>query len=120
MATRAIRGATTVSADSKELIVEAVVELLGEVFKANALTEADLVSILFTSTKDLTSEFPATAARTFGLTDTPLICAQELDIAGSLPRTIRLMMHVETARSKAQIAHIYLREAVSLRKDIAK
>lgn len=120
MAIRAIRGATTVSADSKELIEEAVVELLREIFRTNELIEGDLISILFTSTKDLNSEFPATAARTFGLTDTPLICAQELDIAGSLPRTIRLMAHVESGRSKAEIAHIYLRDAVSLRKDITK
>ena len=120
MSIRAIRGATTVDVDSKAAIEEAVTELLTAVMSQNEIMEKDLISILFTATQDLKSEFPATAARKVGLKDTPLICAVELDIEGALPRTIRLMAHVESSRSKAEIAHIYLRGATSLRKDLNK
>ena len=120
MSIRAIRGATTVSIDSKEAIEEAVAELLKSVLDENKISEVDLISILFTATPDLKSEFPATAARRVGLKETPLICAQELDIEGSLPRTIRLIAHVESPLNKSEIKHIYLREAKSLRKDLDK
>jgi chorismate mutase len=117
---RAIRGATTVEVDSKAAIEEAVIELLNAVLVENQITEEAFISILFTATPDLKSEFPATAARKVGFKDTPLICALELDIEGALPRTIRLMAHVESGRSKAEIAHIYLRRATALRKDLNK
>ena len=116
----AIRAATTVDVDSKSAIEEAVVELIAAMMKANNLTEDNLISILFTSTPDLKSEFPATAARKAGLSNTPLICAQELDIAGALPRTIRLMVHASSEAHKGQIEHVYLRNAVALRKDLNK
>ena len=118
MSFRAIRGATTVAEDSKEAIEDAVVELLRSVMAQNEISESSFISILFTATPDLKSEFPATAARRVGLKDTPLICAQELDIKGSLPRTIRLLAHVDSPLSKGEIKHIYLREATSLRKDL--
>lgn len=120
MSIRAIRGATTVEVDSRAAIEEAVVELLNAVMVENQISEEDLISILFTATPDLKSEFPATAARKVGLKDTPLICALELDIEGALPRTIRLIAHVESTRGKAEIAHIYLRGATALRKDLNK
>ena len=120
MSIRAIRGATTVPVDSKEAIEEAVAELLKSVMAENQISEGELISILFTATPDLKTEFPATAARAVGLKETPLICAQELDIQGSLPRTIRLIAHVESSRSKSEIKHIYLRDAISLRKDLNK
>jgi chorismate mutase len=104
--------------DSKAAIEEAVVELLDAVMFENKISEENLISILFTATPDLKSEFPATAARKVGLKDTPLICALELDIAGALPKTIRLMAHVESDLSKAEIGHIYLRGATALRKDL--
>lgn len=118
MSIRAIRGATTVPVDSKEAIADAVVELLQAVLDQNQILEEDLISIFFTATQDLKSEFPATAARRMGLKDTPLICAQELDIDNSMPRTIRLIAHVESSLKKGEIKHIYLREAISLRKDL--
>ena len=118
MKVRAIRGATTVDVDSKAAIEEAVVDLIRTLLSKNELVEEDLISLLFTSTPDLTSEFPATAARSAGLADTPLICAQELDIQEALPRTIRVMVHAYSVREKNQIEHIYLNGAVSLRKDL--
>ena len=118
MKVRAIRGATTVVSDDKGEITKSVVELLSEIFAANGVAQSDLISILFTATPDLTSHFPATAARELGLGDTPLICAAELDIKGALPRCIRVMVSTYTNLEKAEIKHIYLREAVVLRKDI--
>lgn len=119
MKVRAIRGATTVVEDSKAAIESAVVELVTTLMAKNKITEEDLISILFTATPDLKSEFPATAARTAGLSNTPLICAQELDIAGALTKTIRVMVHVYTAREKSEVEHIYLHGAVSLRRDLS-
>jgi chorismate mutase len=120
MITRAVRGATCVSRDDKGEISSAVVEMLSKIFEANAISEDQLVSILFTSTSDLTSEFPATAARELGLADTPLICAKELEIEGALARTIRVLIHFNTELSKQNIKHVYIRGAEVLRKDISQ
>ena len=77
--------------------------------------------MLFTATPDLHSEFPALAARQLGIGDVPLLCAQELDVAGAMPRVIRVMVHVETATSVAtEIRHVYLRGAAALRRDLAQ
>ena len=117
---RAFRGATQLSADTKEEMKSAVVELLKEILSSNSLTPDDLISILFTATPDLQSDFPAAGIREFGLLDLPLICAQELDIKGALPRTIRLMIHANSPLSREEISHIYLRGAAVLRPDLAK
>ena len=84
------------------------------------VTPADLISILFTATPDLVSEFPALAARELGLGDVPLMCATEIAVPHALPRVLRLMAHVETPRERADISHVYLRGAVALRRDIAQ
>ena len=117
---RAFRGATQLSADTKEEMKSAVVELLKEILSSNSLTPDDLISILFTATPDLQSDFPAAGIREFDLLDLPLICAQELDIKGALPRTIRLMIHANSPLSRKEISHIYLRGAAVLRPDLAK
>lgn len=117
-AVRALRGATTVPEDTAAAVEGAVVELLGEMFERNGIAHDDLISILFTATDELHSTFPATAARTFGLGDVPLICARELNIHGSVERCVRVMMHLTTSRSRAQLRHVYLREAASLRDDL--
>ena len=117
---RAFRGATQLSADTKEEMKSAVVELLKEILSSNSLTTDDLISILFTATPDLQSDFPAAGIREFGLLDLPLICAQELDIKGALPRTIRLMIHANSPLSRKEISHIYLRGAAVLRPDLTK
>lgn len=117
---RAFRGATQLSADTKEEMRSAVVELLKEILSVNSLGHEDLISILFTATPDIQSDFPAAGVREFGLVDLPLICAQELDIKGALPRTIRLLIHANSSLSRAQISHVYLRGAAVLRPDLAK
>ena len=120
VAVRAVRGATKLSADDPVEMTGAVVELLEQMLERNELTLADLISVIFTATPDLNSEFPAAAARTVGLGDVPLLCAQEIDVAGALPRVVRVMLHAESARSRAEIVHIYLRGAEVLRKDLAQ
>ena len=76
--------------------------------------------MLFTATPDLTAEFPALAARKLGFEDVPLLCAAEIDVPGAMPRVVRLMMHVNTDRSRDQVQHVYLRGAGALRLDIAQ
>ena len=115
---RAFRGATQLSADTKAEMREAVVELLQEVLKANSISNDDLISILFTATPDLQSDFPAAGVRELGLVDLPLICAQELDVKGSLPRTIRLLIHANSSLTRSEVTHKYLRGAVVLRPDL--
>lgn len=115
---RAVRGATTVTADQPVLIREAVQEMLDALLDDNDLAPVDIISAVFTATPDLVSEFPAHAARLYGWTDIPLLCAQELPVAGALPRCIRVMVHAETTRTRHEIRHVYLRDAVLLRSDL--
>jgi chorismate mutase len=117
---RAIRGAVQVEADERELVLDATAELVSEVMRRNGLDAEDLISVLFTATPDLTSEFPALAARKIGLTDVPLMCAVEVDVPGALPRVVRLMAHVATEAAREDIQHVYLRGAQALRLDIAQ
>src|ERR1700691_1095833 len=114
---RAVRGATTVEEDTPEAVTERVVALLGEILERNGLEEDDIVSILFTATEDIVSIFPATAARNMGLGAVPLICARELAVVGSVPRCIRVMLHVTTGRPRDEIIHVYLEGAQGLRDD---
>ncbi|MCB0916241.1 MAG: chorismate mutase [Actinobacteria bacterium] len=115
MAVRAIRGATRLGQDSESEMAEAVVELLTAMIEGNELESDDLISVLFTATPDLRCAFPAAAARGMGLTDVPLMCAQELDIPGAMPFVIRVMMHAETDRPRATVWHPYLRGTDTLR-----
>jgi chorismate mutase len=117
---RAIRGAIQLDVDEREHVLSATRELVVAVLEANALTKDDVISIIFTATHDVRSEFPAVAARELGLGDVPLMCAQELDIVGAMPRVIRLMVHVSTALPRDQITHVYLRGATALRRDLAQ
>jgi chorismate mutase len=86
----------------------------------NSVVKDDLVSIIFTATVDLTSQFPAAAARELGLGDVPLLCSVEIDVPNALPRVIRVLMHINSDKSLSQIKHIYLHGATALRKDIAQ
>jgi len=117
---RAIRGAVQVEADEREQVLDATRELVAEVIRVNDLSLDDFISVIFTSTADLVSEFPAVAARELGMGDVPLMCARELEIGGSMPRVVRLMAHVETTRTRAEVRHVYLRGAQALRRDIAQ
>jgi chorismate mutase len=112
---RALRGATTVEANEAEAILSATAELVGEVMARNGLSPDDVVSAIFTCTQDLDAEFPAVAARRMGLSAVPLLCAHEMDVPGSLPKVIRLMLH---CYGNGPAQHVYLREAVSLRRDL--
>jgi chorismate mutase len=120
MSVRAIRGATQVAENSPEAIAAGVKELLTEILKSNALTPGEVISVLFTASPDLNAAFPAAFAREVGFESVPLICAVEIDVPGALERTIRIMAHVETAKSVKDISHIYLHGAKALRRDIAQ
>jgi len=115
---RALRGATTVDRDEPAHITERVVALLEEMIERNGVHHDDLISILFTATDDIHSIFPATAARSVGLGDVPLICARELDIADATPLCIRVMAHLESDRARADLRHVYLEGARGLRDDL--
>ncbi len=120
MRVRAVRGATALTADDRDEMLEAVSELLSELLERNRLRLDDLISVVFTVTPDLRSEFPALAARKLGMGDVPLLCAQEIDVFGALPRVVRVMAHVETELDRADIRHVYLRGTEVLRKDLAQ
>src|SRR5215208_1839100 len=120
VAVRAVRGAVQLERDEAGHMDEQVGALLTAILERNSLTADDLISIWFTATPDLHSDFPAAAARKLGIVDVPLICAQELDIAGALPRVVRVLAHIESDRSRADISHVYLGAAGALRKDIAQ
>jgi len=116
MLVRGIRGATTVKGNSKEEILAATKELLSEIVKRNQLKIEDMASIVFSATKDLNAEFPAVAARELGWNDTPLLCTSEIDVSGSLPKCIRVLFLVNTDKKPTEIQHVYLKEAVNLRR----
>ena len=120
MPVRAIRGAVQVDADEREAILEGTTELVSEVMTRNDLVPDDVISVIFTVTPDLTTEFPALAARKIGFQDVPLLCATEVPVPGALPRVVRLLAHVDTERSRREIQHVYLRGAAALRLDIAQ
>lgn len=120
MAVRAVRGATQVERDDRQEILDATTELLAAVLERNALSHDDLISVVFTATPDLTSEFPAYAARQMGIVDVPLLCASEIDVPGAMPRVLRLLAHVDTARSRQDVRHVYLRGAAGLRTDLPR
>ena len=119
MSIRGIRGATTVSEDKPELILEATRELLEAILSANAsMKPEDVGSALFTVTDDLASTFPAQAARQMGWSLVPMTCACEIPVPGSLPKVIRVLVHWNTEKRQNEITHVYLRDAVKLRPDL--
>jgi chorismate mutase len=117
-AVRALRGATTIDEDTPAQIEARVVELLEQMIDRNGVDHDDLISVFFTATEDVVSTFPATAARTYGLGDVPLICARELSVEGGTPRCIRVMMHLTTERTRQELHHVYLEGARGLRDDL--
>jgi chorismate mutase len=114
----AIRGATTVERDEPQKICAATRELLRDIVRLNHLAPAEIVSALFTVTGDLTSEFPARAARELGWSDVALMCMTEIPVRGSLDRCIRVLVQVERSRPGGPVRHVYLRRAVELRPDL--
>jgi len=120
VAVRAVRGATQLERDDREHMLERVAEMVLDAMAANGLGVDDFISVLFTATSDLVSEFPAYAARQLGFGDVPLICARELEIEGSMPRVVRMMAHVETDVPRAEMTHVYLHGAARLRTDLTR
>lgn len=116
---RALRGAVTVSADEPELILDATRALLREMMLLNAIDQEQLISVIFTCTPDLTSVFPARAARELGWHDVALLCMSEVAVPGALPRCVRVLMHVEMSVDAGRGRHVYLGAAAELRPDLA-
>ena len=115
MTVRGVRGATTVSEDTREAILEATTELITEIVAANGIDKDDLASVQFTTTTDLVAEFPAVAARMLDWVHVPLLNGHEMDVPHGFPRCIRVLMMWNTDRAPQDIKHIYLRDAVNLR-----
>ena len=120
MAVRAFRGAIQLDVDERSHLLKSTAELVTKVLHENNLEVADLISISFSATPDIRSEFPAVAARELGLEDVPLMCFVEMDVEGSMPRVIRMMLHAESKLARSEVKHIYLRGAKSLRADLSK
>jgi chorismate mutase len=115
----AIRGATTVNGNTPTEIVNATKELLYKIVDENNLKKDDIISVIFSATKDLNAIFPAVAAREIGWNDVALMCTNEMEVPGSLKLCIRVLMHINTNCSKEKIKHVYLNEAKILRPDLA-
>src|ERR1700691_5992032 len=113
----ALRGAVSVKRNDAEYILEATSELMREIMERNALRPENVVSCLFTATRDLNAEFPAVAARALGFDQVPLLCAQEIPVPQSMPRVIRVLIHYYAAEDHVP-AHVYLGDARELRLDL--
>ncbi len=119
MQVRAIRGAITVPENTRDYILEGTRELLDEIINRNNVNKDDIISIIFSMTNDLNAVFPAVAARELGLTDVPLMCSNEINVPGSLKNCIRILLHLNTDKANSDINHVYLKDAVALRPDLA-
>jgi chorismate mutase len=117
-AVRGVRGAITVERDEAELLMAATEKLLRAIVGENAIDTGDIASALFTLTPDLVSQFPAAAARRIGWTQVPLLNFTEIAVPGSLPRCIRVLLHVNTTKRQNEIVHVYLDGAQVLRPDL--
>ena len=114
---RGIRGATTVTENTSEAILEATREMLFIMIRANEIDPEDIASVYFTTTVDLTATYPALAARQLGWYDAALLCGHEMQVPNGLARCIRVLVHWNTSKRNKEIIHVYLREAKSLRPD---
>src|SRR6267143_5838270 len=114
---RGLRGATTAAANTSEAILEATEELLSALQSANGFVPEDVESAIFTSSPDLTAEYPARAARRLGWTEMPLLGAAEVAVPGGMPRCIRVLLHFYTTKVPGALKHTYLRDAAKLRPD---
>ncbi len=117
---RGVRGATDVPSNDAHEILEATKELLQEMLQKNSIRKEEIAAIIFTMTADLNAVFPAEAARQLGWTYVPLFCPSEIDVPGALPRCIRILMLINTAKAQEEIHHVYLRGAAVLRQDLVK
>lgn len=118
MRVRAARGAIVVEEDTAEAVLGATQRVVQEMLDRNAVARDDLVSILFSATDDLTSVFPAEAARRMGLGMVPLLCTREIPVEGSMKSVVRVLMHFHSERGLTEVAHVYLDGAEGLRDDL--
>jgi chorismate mutase len=118
MRVRAARGAIVVPNDVEGSVHEATRRLLGALLERNGVANEDLISIMFTATEDITSAFPAEAARRMGLGGVPLLCAREISVVGAMSSVVRILMHFHSERSLDQVVHVYLDGAEGLRDDL--
>jgi chorismate mutase len=117
---RALRGATTLDEDTRDQVIERTGALIRTMLERNGVAKEDLVSLIFTATGDIRSEFPAAAARALGISDVPLLCARELDIDNAVTLCIRVLMHAYTDRLAPDLRHVYLERAEPLRTDLPR
>ena len=115
---RALRGAITIDNDTREQVIERTARLIQTMMERNDVEKNDLISIIFTATDDIASEFPAAAARQIGISDVPLLCARELDVLDAVGLCVRVMMHLYTDKEPSALRHVYLEGAVPLRTDL--
>ena len=119
MICRGVRGATTVESTSREEILTATRQLLALMIRLNDIQADDVGSAIFSITQDLDAEFPALAARQLGWLDVPLICTHEVNVPGSLPNCIRILLHWNTDKAQSEIQHVYIKGAIKLRPDLS-
>jgi chorismate mutase len=115
---RALRGATTLDVDTRDQVIDRTTTLLRTMMERNQVDKSTIVSIVFTATGDVHSEFPAAAARQIGISDVPLLCARELDVTDAVALCVRVLMHLYTDKDSAALRHVYLEGAVPLRTDL--
>ncbi len=120
LCSRGVRGATTVTENSRDAILNATRQMLALLIRRNQIIAEDIASAIFTVTKDLNAEFPALAARQLGWIEVPLLCGYEIEVPGSLPLCVRVLVHWNTERPQSGIEHIYIHDAVRLRPDLSK
>ena len=119
MPVRGVRGATTVTRNQKEEILDVTKELLATMLEVNEISTEEIASAWITTTPDLYAEFPAVAARQMGWTQVPLMQSHEMSVPGMLPLCIRVLLHWNTEKTQNDIRHVYLREAARLRPDLS-
>lgn len=113
-----IRGATTIEKDEKEEVLNYTEELLKKIIDANNIKIDDIISIIFSCTRDITSAYPAEAARNMGIVRAALMCLQEMYVEKSLEKCIRVLMFVDKDIKQEDAKHIYINGAKDLRKDL--
>lgn len=116
----AVRGATTVEYDNKEEMLASTTELIEKILESNKIKVEDIISVIFTCTRDLKSSYPSEAARNLGIIHAGLLCFQEMYVEGSMEKCIRILMHVNSEKKQSEVQHIFLNRAISLRPDLMK
>lgn len=114
---RGVRGATRVLRDDPGCIRSATRELLAELLTRNGIGQDSVISAFFTVTPDLSSEFPARAAREIGWTDVAMLCSTEIPVPGAIDRVVRVLLHIHIPVNRS-IRHVYLNGAEELRPDL--